>query len=559
MGVGNAVEGVEDDVWWVWVRGYVCISLSSVFFSYGSFAFCSSFLGLSFSLSADALSLSKGEEDIRAVHLKRMGLLKRHSQHHHNQQRKPTAELRFTNPNPHCHPHQNTPPPRPAKQWTTADTISGTATFRLPPTTTKDLHATLLLRGTITTQTNESAPGGSLQPAWRTETMKFLSVGREIPLRPPPLPPSRARENQDEVEVPFAFPLEECTRLSTLPSAGLPPSLDSRAKGGKVLAGKRDSKVGYEVGYTLTAALQNFSCGRASVLASTTERLSILPVGQPEPPSYGSLDVAGEFFTAQASPSKGKLPGLGKRGGTGRQIDLVAQEPAPLVFPAGGPDGLEGEREREPATKIEMLVKLSPSRSSSDLFQNLPTQAHVLTTLTSTTHISPNGPTIHQQQQSTPEPKRIRDPDAQTRISRSPAQECALAIPGWEIFHPDGEEGFAIARLVFLYRHRRGSSGKGERELCPSFATPVLERRYGLEVKVEFTGEGQGGGQSAVLTLPLRVGYEFRERMGSEQGDHGSDVIEEDERLARKLSVESQRESGSVFEIPNHRAVAAAA
>lgn len=450
-----------------------------------------------------------------------MGLLKRHSQHHRQRQEKPTAELHFTYPGS-----------KQTRQWTTSDTISGTATFRFPSTIARnDLRATLLLRGTITTSTNESAQG-SLQPNWRTQTMKFLSVGRETQLRPP-FQRSRTSDHEDEVEVPFAFPLEEVGRMSTL-DAGLPLSLDSRTTAGREQKAfsRRDSKVQYEISYSLTAAL--YSSDARGALASTTEKLQILPVGQPEPPSYGSLDVAGEFFTARArTSSRARLTGsLGKRG-TGGQIDLVAQEPAPLVLDAGG-------RGAEAATKIEMLVKLTSDSASA--LEKLPTQAHIHTTLTSTTHIFPNGEAIQRERKPN---ERLSDPDAQTRISKSAAQECALQIPGWEIIRPDGEDGFAVARVGFLYRHRQG-------ELCPSFATAVLERRYGLEVKVEFSGEGESAGQSVVVTLPLRVGYEVGGGRRAED-DKGGVSGDEDARLARKLSVESD-----VFEIPNDRAVAAA-
>lgn len=400
-----------------------------------------------------------------------MGLFRR--------EQKSTADIRFTGDRKGAHRHQ---------EWTTDETIEGSAHFWIP-SNAHLTRATVALKGTVTTKTNESSPG-SLQPTWRVERIKFLSVGKDLPLA------AQSGSEDGTISVPFSFDLRECLRYSTLES-GLPPSLDSKHESKSFQ--KQDSKAAYDISYAVTVSAYSGH----SLIASTTEKVLILPVDQLEPPSYGSLDLPGEYFTAKSSVPRSRVS-LSNR--SRHHLDLAAPEPSPLVLrpQKGGPD---------PSTKIDLLLKLSAEDSKS--LSNLPQQAQIRTQLVSKTLVTPNGGRM-----SEGAVRNGRDPDSQSRLSSGNAQDCTLAIPEWETYTPDGDTpGFALARLSFLYRHPEAD------RLHPTFATPLLTRSYGLEVRVSFP---DGGGQALKLSLPLQVVYypaESRRTL--------------DDGLARKLSTQS--------------------
>lgn len=304
--------------------------------------------------------------------------------------------------------------------------------------------------------------------------MKVLSVGRHVQLNPPSNPAT------DTVQAAFQFDLEDCARHAILPT-GLPPSADSKSEGrdSKSFSGA-DGKAFYDVTYSITA---NAFSGR-DLIASTTEHVIYLPLGQTDPPSYGSLEVAGEHFTARTEHPRSRLS---KTKPTGHQLDIAGQEPLPLTMQPQN-------RGPEPSTTVELVLKMSP-QASHDL-SSLPQQAHIHTQLVQKTRITPNGA-----KPSDTSRRRREDPDSQLRLTKRNAQDCTLSISSWKTYQPDGEgsPGFAIARLSFLYRQ------SGAERLSPTFSTPLLSRSYALEVKVSLP---EHGGQSLKVSLPVQVMYE---------------------------------------------------
>lgn len=383
-----------------------------------------------------------------------MGLLKR--------RQKATADIQF------CSAGKDAMKPN---VWTSEDLINGTASFRIPPGT-RCTRATVSLKGVITIKTNESLPG-SLQPNWRVERVKVLSVGKDVQFRPMPAPHSG-------IEASFQFDLKECARHSAL-QTGLPPSVDSRSESrdSKTFA-NTDSKALYDVTYSITAAAYSGS----DLVASTTEGVTLLPLGQADPPSYGSLEVVGEHFTARTENSRSMLS-MSK--GVSHQVDAVAQEPLPLkIQPQGGAS--------DPSTTVDLVLKVSPRES--EALSHLPRQAHLHTQLVQKTRITPNGANAEDTSR-----RRKEDPDAQSLSKKRNAQDCTLATSQWETYQPDGEDapGFAIARLSFMYRHPESA------RLTPTFSTPLLSRSYALDIKASFP---EDGGQILKLSLPVQVMYE---------------------------------------------------
>lgn len=376
-----------------------------------------------------------------------MGLLKR--------RQKATADIRFVD-----HTNKAAQPTR----WTSKETVEGVAYFRIPPGS-ECTHASAAFKGVVTIRKNESSPG-SLQPSWRTKRVKFLSVGKE--LRSSPL----VRSDAGLVQAPFQFDLPECLRFSTLES-GLPSSIDSKREGRDHKSfHKQDGKIAYDVTYTITAS----AFSSRGLIVSESQDILLLSVGQSDPPSYGSPEVAGEYYTARTETHS-------KRGAA--QVDLAGQEPSPLVLRArsGGSD---------PSTSVNLMLKVSPE--DSDTLSRLPQQAHVRTQLIQKTLVSPNGARLSD------DGRRIRDPDSQFHTSKLNVQECTVAIPQWQTYQPDQEtHGFAIARLSLLYRYPVAES------LTATFSTPILSRSYALEVKVSFPEDGL---QGLKLTFPVQVTYE---------------------------------------------------
>lgn len=351
---------------------------------------------------------------------------------------------------------------RKSSHWTSEDTVRGVAAFRLPPGT-DCTHASVSLKGIATIKINESPPA-SLQPTWRTEKVKFLSVGKDLRL---------AQSGDGGLQAPFQFDLHECLRHSMLESA-LPPSLNSRIENSdRKSFNKQDGRLAYDISYAITASA--FS-GRAAI-ASASSALSLLPVGQSDPPSYGSAEVAGEYHTARSEPPPKS---------TGFQADVAAQEPSPLILQAR-------PGESDPATSVDFMLKISSEDARA--LSNLPQQVQIRTQLVQKTQVSPNGAALQAAGQ-----KWIQDPDLQLRVSKRNVQDCTLAVSKWETYQPDqGTPGFAIARLSFLYRHPVAD------RLTAGFSTPILSRSYALEVKVSFAGSAL---QDLKVSLPVSVVYE---------------------------------------------------
>ena len=365
--------------------------------------------------------------------------------------------------------------PLKSREYTSDEVVRGAAHFQLPPGS-QFTRATASLRGTITVKTNESAHG-SLQPNWRTESIKFLSVGKDCQ------PRTRSGSEEGIVEVPFVFDMKKISQYSTL-EAPLPPSLDSNLNGRSTKGfHKHDGSCSYEVSYTLTITLHS----NRGVIASTTEKISLLPLGELDPPSYGSLDVPGEYFTTSSRSPRTKL--ASRRKTDDFVIDIAGQEPAPLVLQRQSARG-------GASTKINFILRFTSEEVKP--LPNLPQQAHIRAHLATHTTVTPNAASMTDVQR-----RHQRDPEAQSFSSRAEAQNVALSIPDWNKCKPEVDsKGFAIANLEFLYRLPETGERPG-----PSFATPLLERRYTLDLKVELPVEL---GQTLKLSLPVQVLYESR-------------------------------------------------
>lgn len=341
----------------------------------------------------------------------------------------------------------------------------------------------------MTTRTRDSAQG-SLQPHWRVARLKFLAVA--IDNRP-----KRSPEAEDNTtRIPFRFDLKECQRFSTL-QTDLPPSVDSSEESsGRTNLRKYDADYEYSIDYSIVASA--FS-GR-KVIASMTQKISLIPVCQPQPPISVS-DFPGEYFTAATTKPRSAL-GLRRRSDV--RINVAAQEPRPLV--------LDTEAAQPPPTEVTLLVKLSPEASRS--LPDLPTQCHVKARMLTRTLVTPSGssqsmPTVEQA---------LKSESSHVKVLRSHEQEYTLAIRHWDRYAPDSDDGFAIAHLSFLF------SMPEYQKLGPTFFTPILSRRHSVDLSLSFP---ENVSQTLKLSLPLQVLYQTSEP-----------AVPDDsmERMARKIS-----------------------
>lgn len=223
------------------------------------------------------------------------------------------------------------------------------------------------------------------------------------------------------MRIPFKFNLRSSTNLSGVVSE-LPPSVDSLDESRySASLRKYDGVTQYNITYSITASAYS----QRGIAASSTQKLSLLPVSDAQPPLCAS-DFPGEYFLAATTDRQSKLH-LTKP--TGPHIEVAGQEPEPAVFSAN---------DDEPHGPVELpfLLKLSPSTGKTLDQESLPEQVHLKAQLVTRTLVTPQGsrnvPTIEQANME----------DSYVRTSRAQDQEYTIAIPRWDKYNPSKTRDF---------------------------------------------------------------------------------------------------------------------
>ncbi len=244
-----------------------------------------------------------------------------------------------------------------------------------------------------------------------------------------------------------------------------------------------------QVVYSLTASVYNVK----SLLASTVQTIEVLPTAESQPPMFTS-DFGGEYFLSAESPRHRQE----SKDAPAQKIELAGQEPEPLALSVTSND-------MHTAVKIPFVVKVIPATKQ----EILPSQCELTAHLVTRTFVTPNSrnkrmPTIDDL---------VDDEDAHISTIRTNAQAFTMAMPAWSHYSPgkwnsnpfshedrriiDGADGFALTKFPFLFKL------ESERQLVPTFFTPILSRRYAIECKMSFPGYDR----TLELSLPLQVVY----------------------------------------------------
>ncbi|KAK5166824.1 uncharacterized protein LTR77_007553 [Saxophila tyrrhenica] len=364
--------------------------------------------------------------------------------------------------------------------------IVGNAVFKLRQGE-RFTHSKVLLRGIVTT-TTETSPSGSLQPRWRTEKLPLLAVAVQSKAQPD------FRAENGIINIPFRFNLDECKRSSDVQD--LPPSVDWKqdTKWWSSLK-QSDGAAQYSIDYSITAS----ACCESKLIASTTRKLSVLPVAEEQPPPYdpNSLSRPGEYFTV-SSPR----PSKARRRTAGHQFQVAAQEPSPLRLDVSG-------HTLQTSVAIPLVIKLTPQDNGDLDEKSIPAQCSLKAQLVTRTFITPN------HSRTIPTMERIAaDEDARVRTMRNNEQSFTFSLSGWQQYgegtaqrtstqrafltNTGTSEHFAITRLPFLFNIDSPT------RLSPTFFTPLLSRQHAIELKFTFLQSSR----TLELSLPLQAVHE---------------------------------------------------
>jgi hypothetical protein len=175
----------------------------------------------------------------------------------------------------------------------------------------------------------------------------------------------------------------------------------------------------YDITYSITAS----AFSQRDLVASTTQRISVLPVSEAQPPLAPS-DFPGESFLAANTPQRSKTH-LTKT--SGPRIEVAGQEPEPILLNPC-------ESLSHGLTELPFVVKALPEESGNIAHDALPTQCQLKAQLVTKTFVTPNS---IKNEKAIPilEEARYGD-DSHLRLHRSDEQEFIVAIPRWSNYSP---------------------------------------------------------------------------------------------------------------------------
>ena len=232
-------------------------------------------------------------------------------------------------------------------------------------------------------------------------------------------PRAEFKANSGTVKIPFRFNLEDCHNRSFV-DFGLPPSVNSKEEG-KRWAGLRKHELDsqYDITYSITAS----AFSQHELVASKTQRISVLPVSEAQPPLVPS-DFPGESFLAVTTPQRSKVH-LTKT--CGRRIEVAGQEPEPILLNTS-------ESLSHGLTELPFVMEALPQESGNIARDALPTQCQLKAQLVTKTFVTPNS---IENEKAIPilEEARYGD-DSHLRLHRSDEQELTVAIPRWSHYSP---------------------------------------------------------------------------------------------------------------------------
>ena len=310
------------------------------------------------------------------------------------------------------------------------------------------------------------------------------------------------KANDGSTKIPFRFNLEDIfAQTQSTIITSLPPSVNSKDESGGKWSGVRSNELAgqYDITYSISASVYS----KKGLEASATRSLLVLPVSQSSPQSPS--DTPGEYVFAGPSPSIAKAS-LSKAPPFSLQV--AGQEPEGLVLDAHDPLS-------SGPTKIAFVVKALP-RSKKDLnLESLPKRCRIRAHLSTKTLVTPDRieqifiPYIDQ--------SRYAKTSSQ-RMQKSNEQEMDVSLPPWnhiaqgksslpssnQVGHSrstGSEEEFALANFSFDF-------DIASEKILPSFFTPLLSRRYAIDITIDFPGSQS---PSMKLSLPVSVIHEADE------------------------------------------------
>lgn len=245
-------------------------------------------------------------------------------------------------------------------------------------------------------------------------------------------PTSGFKSDDGIVKIPFRFNLEEANRFTDI--AELPPSVDSD-QDAKRWSSLRKNEAGLE--YTITYSITASSYSRKDLISSRTEKITVLPVNEPQPPVYAS-HFAGEYFLADSSTRDRK-----QRKGQ-PHLQVAGQEPESIrLDPAS-----QGARS---STDVPFVLKLKPASGNHLNGTTLPTQCEISARLVTRTLVTPNGskrvPTVDDIN---------NDNDSYIRTFKSNEQSFPLSIPEWSEYADSEITPLSSDNCLKLTNHRCG-------------------------------------------------------------------------------------------------------
>jgi hypothetical protein len=310
------------------------------------------------------------------------------------------------------------------------------------------------------------------------------------------------KADDSSIKIPFRFNLDDifAQTQSTILSS-LPPSVISKDEAGGKWSGLRSNELAgqYDITYSIAASVYS----KKGLEASATKSVPVLPISQSSPQSPS--DTPGEYVFAGPSPSLAKLS-LSK--GPPFSLEVAGQEPEAIVFDAH--DTLSSG-----STTIAFVVKAMPrSNKDFDLY-TLPKQCQIQARLVCKTLVTPDR--IEERFIPYLDQSRFAKTSSQ-KVQKSNDQELSLSLPLWNHIAP----GKRDLNSIPIKRHRLRSIGSEDQfalakfsfdfhansdKILPSFFTPLLSRRYAIDITLDFPGSQA----SQKLSLPVSVIYEADE------------------------------------------------
>lgn len=278
----------------------------------------------------------------------------------------------------------------------------------------------------------------------------------------------------------------------------LPPSVNSQDDAFN-WSGLRKNTVDaeYDVTYKITASV--FS--KKGLITSTKKDIPVLPVSQAQPPLSPS-DFPGEYFFAasqqqQTKKSFTKAPTY--------RIEVAGEEPEAIV--------LDPSERSSGSTKVPFVIKALPRSSTTFDEASLPQQCQLKARLVTRTLITPD--LVNEEAVPTMDEAKY-GVNSSLKVHKSDEQICDLSIPEWQHYTPNSTEQFSLSKFSFHFNLPK------DKLLAPTFFTPLLSRRYAIEITVNFPGVSS---PSLKLALPLQVVYETEEdeRKNSDDGKSSDD------------------------------------